>query len=95
MSRSASSREIKRAYHKLAVLYHPDKNTDDPDGAEAKFKAVSTAYEVLSDEDKRKRYDSGEDLTGNPSDDQEQNQHGGGGGHWMHHGNQHVHMRFG
>ena len=51
VTRSASAREIKRAYHKLAVVYHPDKNTEDPEAAEAKFKAVATAHEVLSDED--------------------------------------------
>jgi len=88
VSRSASSREIKKAYHRLAVEYHPDKNPDDRDGAEAKFKAVASAYEVLSDEDKRVKYDAGEDITANP----EQQQQGGGG--WMHHGNQHVHVHF-
>ena len=46
VTRSASSREIKRAYHKLAVEYHPDKNPDDRDAAEIKFKAVAQAYEV-------------------------------------------------
>ena len=50
MSRSASPREIKRAYHKLAVEYHPDKNKDKADAereaAEVKFKSVALAYEV-------------------------------------------------
>merc|ERR1719198_2353545 len=90
VSRSASTREIKRAYHKLAVEYHPDKNPDDREGAEAKFKQVAQAYEVLSDEDLRKKYDAGEDVTGQPGE-QEQQQ---GGGHWMHHNGQHVHMHF-
>ena len=54
--------------------------------------AVAQAYEVLSDEDMRKRYDAGEDVTGNPGDEQQQQQQGGG--HWMHHGGQHVHVRF-
>lgn len=53
---SASTDEIKRAYKKLALKYHPDKNKD-PE-AQEKFKAMSVAYEVLSDDDKRKRYDT-------------------------------------
>ena len=53
VSPDASDNDIKRAYRKLAVQYHPDKN---PDGAE-KFKDITMAYEVLSDEKKRKLYD--------------------------------------
>jgi tetratricopeptide (TPR) repeat protein len=91
VSRSATSREIKRAYHKLAVEYHPDKNPDDREEAEIKFKAVAQAYEVLSDADMRAKYDAGEDVTGQPGEGEQQ---GGGGGHWMHHGGQHVHVHF-
>jgi len=94
VSRSASGREIKRAYHKLAVEYHPDKNPDDREQAEIKFKAVAQAYEVLSDDDMRRKYDAGEDVTGNPGEGQEGHGQGGGGGHWMHHGGQHVHVHF-
>jgi hypothetical protein len=57
-TRGASAREIKRAYHKLAVEWHPDKNKGDEE-AEIKFKAIALAYEVLSDEDLRKKYDVG------------------------------------
>jgi len=89
VSRSASNREIKRAYHKLAAEWHPDKNPDDREAAELKFRSVATAYEVLSDADKRQKYDAGEDITGNPSDGQEQEQGG-----WFNHGGQHVHVRF-
>ena len=55
VSRDASSDEIKRAYRKLAMEYHPDRNGA-PD-AEARFKQIAEAYEVLCDEDKRAAYD--------------------------------------
>jgi molecular chaperone DnaJ len=57
VSRSATTDEIKRAYRKLARELHPDTRPDDPD-AEARFKEVTRAYEVLSDPDKRQRYDT-------------------------------------
>ena len=53
--RSASVDDIKKAYRKLARQYHPDVNRED--GAEDKFKEIAAAYEVLSDEQKRARYD--------------------------------------
>lgn len=56
VSKSASADDIKRAYRKLARKYHPDVNPGDK-AAEAKFKEVSEAYEVLSDPEKRKKYD--------------------------------------
>ncbi len=58
VSKTADQDEIKKAYRKLARKYHPDANPDDPK-AEEKFKEISTAYEVLSDPDKRKQYDAG------------------------------------
>jgi molecular chaperone DnaJ len=54
--RNASTADIKKAYRKLAMKYHPDQNPDDP-AAEAKFKEVGEAYEVLSDDQKRAAYD--------------------------------------
>lgn len=56
VSRSATEREIARAYRKIAVKYHPDSNPDDQD-ASARFKEAAEAYEVLSDPEKRSRYD--------------------------------------
>lgn len=55
VSKSASDDEIKKAYRKLAIKYHPDKNPDDK-SAEEKFKEAAEAYEVLSDAEKRQRY---------------------------------------
>ncbi|MEN0020455.1 MAG: molecular chaperone DnaJ [Planctomycetota bacterium] len=56
VDKSADADEIKRSYRRLAMKYHPDRNPDDAE-AEAKFKEAAAAYEVLSDADKRKRYD--------------------------------------
>lgn len=57
VERSASADEIKKAYRKVAMKYHPDRNPDDPEGAAEMFKEAAEAYEVLSDADKRARYD--------------------------------------
>lgn len=56
VAKGASTDEVKKAYRKLARTYHPDVNKEDPNAAE-KFKEVTEAYEVLSDENKRARYD--------------------------------------
>ncbi|KAG0625645.1 hypothetical protein M758_2G070900 [Ceratodon purpureus] len=71
LSNTASALEIKKAYKRLALQWHPDKNQDNKEAAEDKFREVAEAYEVLGDEEKRERYDRGEDL---------EEQHGGGQG---------------
>ena len=56
VDKSASAEEIKKAYKKMAIKYHPDKNPGDKE-AEEKFKEVAEAYSILSDADKKARYD--------------------------------------
>jgi DnaJ-class molecular chaperone len=75
VARGASAAEIKKAYRALAKTLHPDTNRDNP-AAAARFSEVTRAYDVISDPDKRARYDRGEiDIDGNPA-----NPFAGGGG---------------
>ena len=57
LKRGATEAQIKKAFKKLAIKFHPDKNKHDPEGAKAKFQKIANAYETLSDPDKRKVYD--------------------------------------
>jgi molecular chaperone DnaJ len=57
VAKNASPDEIKRAYRRMAIKHHPDKNPDNKKEAEVKFKECAEAYEVLSDPEKRRRYD--------------------------------------
>jgi molecular chaperone DnaJ len=57
VERNASDAEIKKKYRSLAMKYHPDRNADNPEAAEVKFKQIKEAYEILSDPKKRSAYD--------------------------------------
>ena len=77
VARGATEKDIKSAYRKLAKQLHPDRNTDNPKAAE-KFSEITQAYDLLSDKDKRARFDRGEiDFDGNPTSPFG---YGGGGG---------------
>src|SRR3954471_18065839 len=66
LKRGATEAEIKKAYRSLAKQLHPDRNTDNPKAAE-RFAQVTSAYDILTDKDKRAQYDRGEiDEEGNP-----------------------------
>ena len=69
---------IKKAYREQALIWHPDKHStpEDKEKAEIQFQLVAESYEVLSDDEKRKKYDRGEDVF--------PNQGGGGGGQQGH-----------
>ena len=89
ISENATSDEIKRAYKKLAMTHHPDKNPNNKE-ADAKFREISNAYSILSDEEQKRKYDhlGDENFNGNDGgDNNDVNMHNmfqhffGGGGH--------------
>ncbi|KDO29048.1 hypothetical protein SPRG_06103 [Saprolegnia parasitica CBS 223.65] len=90
VARDASSQAIKKAYRKKALEWHPDKHADRGDEASEeankKFQEVAEAYEILSNEETRARYDRGEDVSGNGQQQQQHNpfQHFQQGGRTFH-----------
>jgi len=65
VKRSASKKEIKKAYRDLALRWHPDKvSEDEKEEAEKKFQDIGEAYEVLSDDELKGKYDRGEEVFG-------------------------------
>lgn len=77
VDRKADDAALKKAFKKLAIKYHPDKNPDDPEAAKEQFQKIANAYETLSDPDKRRVYDqTGEE--GVREHEQRQGQPGGG-----------------
>jgi DnaJ family protein C protein 3 len=90
VKRDASKREIKVAFRKLALIWHPDKHKgEELEKANAMFQDLNEAYDVLSNPDKKQRYDNGEDVEG-PQQAQGRggfgfNPFGGGGGHQQFH----------
>ncbi|XP_064489092.1 dnaJ homolog subfamily B member 9-like isoform X2 [Ornithodoros turicata] len=83
VERHATAKQIKKAFRKLAMKYHPDRNKEKD--AEEKFKEIAHAYEILSDEDKRKKYDQFGDAAF---------EQGGSGGHHGFHDNFNMHDFF-
>jgi len=72
VKRNADIKEIKKAYKKMALQWHPDKNVENQEEASSKFQEVAEAYEVLSDDEMRGRYDKGEDVFENQGGGQRQ-----------------------
>ena len=81
VSRKATQPEIRRAFKKLALKYHPDKTKDKSDNARDKFAKIANAYETLNDQEKRKEYD--DELDGKINFNKFGGQ--GGGDHRRHH----------
>lgn len=93
VSRTCTTKDIKKAYRTLALEWHPDKHQGEAEKekAEAKFQLIAEAAEVLSDNEKRQLFDRGEDVF--------PNQGGGGGGfnpfqHFQQQGGQRFHFQF-
>ena len=87
LSRQATKSEIKKSYRELALKWHPDKNTDNVEQAEKMFQDIGEAYEVLSNDETRAKYDRGEPVFENQGG-------GGGGGGGQHNAHQFFHQHF-
>eukprot|EP00607_Mallomonas_marina_P008829 CAMPEP_0182419314 /NCGR_PEP_ID=MMETSP1167-20130531/3770_1 /TAXON_ID=2988 /ORGANISM="Mallomonas Sp, Strain CCMP3275" /LENGTH=184 /DNA_ID=CAMNT_0024594153 /DNA_START=1092 /DNA_END=1646 /DNA_ORIENTATION=+ len=104
VSRRATEKEIKKAYREQALQWHPDKHTgeEEKEKAEKQFQLVAEAYEVLSDDEKRAKYDRGEDVFENQGNHGQQGfnpfqhfQHFQHGGQQRRGGGQHFNFHFG
>ena len=84
VSRDADADDVRKAYRRLALKYHPDKQAGkseaEVEAASSKFKAISEAYEILSDPEKKSKYDSGVEI------EDIDNPHAGGGNYGGHGG---------
>ncbi|ETI41484.1 hypothetical protein F443_13287 [Phytophthora nicotianae P1569] len=98
VARNSEAKEIKKAYRKQALEWHPDKHTDKDEAereeVEKRFHDIAEAYEILSNEETRAKYDRGEDVTGNP---QQQQQRGNpfSNAHFFQQGGRTFHFNFG
>src|SRR5262245_25916154 len=92
--KGASEKEIRSAYRKLARKLHPDVNPNDK-ASEARFKEINAAYDVIGDEDKRKKYDKYGDNWEHAEEIERQQRHRGAGGFYSYSGSGGPEMRFG
>ena len=107
LSRNANAKEVKKAYREMALKWHPDKNTDNVEEASKMFQDIAEAYEILSDQELRAKYDRGEQVFENQGGQQhradplqfyrqqfnQQGQQRGGGGQ-QRGGGQRFHVKF-
>lgn len=100
VARDVGQKEIKKAYRKMALEWHPDKHADKDESerevVQQKFHDIAEAYEILSDEEMRAKYDRGEDVTGNAANRQQSQPFNPfGGGHFFQQGGRTFHFNFG
>jgi DnaJ homolog subfamily C member 3 len=99
--RDAGIKDVKKAYRKQALEWHPDKHADkeesEREAVNKRFQDIAEAYEILSNEEQRARYDRGEDVTGNAQSQQHHNPFGGnpfGGSQFFQQGGRTFHFNF-
>ncbi|GMF50918.1 unnamed protein product [Phytophthora fragariaefolia] len=100
VARNSEAKEIKKAYRKQALEWHPDKHTDkdeaEREAVEKRFHDIAEAYEILSNEETRAMYDRGEDVTGNPQQQQQQyHRNPFNNAHFFQQGGRTFHFNFG
>lgn len=100
VARDANAKEIKKAYRKMALEWHPDKHGDkdeaERESVQKRFHDIAEAYEILSDEETRARYDRGEDVTGNAGAGQQSRPFNPfGNGNFFQQGGRTFHFNFG